>query len=390
MPRPLTFSDALSTAKDLADEWRTTAARRDREGGTAKYERDQIRASGLLTFFIAQEFGGSGGSFTELMAIFREMARADSSLAHLFAFHHYQLVTVQLFGTPEQYRRLHHATVAEGWFWGNGINTLNNDVTATRTTEGYEWNGIKTFATGSKDSDYLTISGRGGDGRMLVAAIPTTRKGIVIRGDWNNIGQRQTDSGAVEFNHVAVANSEILPHVSQTPRASLRNLVGQTVFGNLFWAVAQGALDEAVAYLRGKETIAWSASLAPTQQKDPFILRTIGELHTQLEAVRLLSDRANTALEQTLAKGEAVTWDDRAKVAVAAFTARAAATQTGLQVSSRIFEFLGARATTSALAFDRFWRNIRTQTLHDPIDYKTLAIGDYVLNGELPPPGFFG
>ena len=384
------FAEALATVGTLADEWRKTAARRDREGGTPKKERDQIRASGLLTFFIAREFGGSGGSFTELMAIFREIARVDSSLAHLYAFHNYQLATLQLFGTTAQWQRLHRATVEKGWFWGNGINPLNNDTLATRTASGYEWNGVKTFATGSKDSDYLTISGRTPDGKVLVAAIPTGRAGVTVHDNWDNIGQRQTDSGALEFRRVAVADDEILPNVGQTPFASLRTLVGQTVFGNLFLEVAQGAFDEAVAYLRGKETAAWSASLAPTQQKDPFILRTIGELHTRLDAARLLSDRANAVLEQTLLKGEAVTWDDRARLAVAAFTARLAATQTGLEVSSRIFEFLGSRATVASLGFDRFWRNLRTQTLHDPIDYKTLAIGDYILNGEAPPPGFFG
>jgi alkylation response protein AidB-like acyl-CoA dehydrogenase len=390
MSKALTFQEALATARALADEWRGTAAQRDRAGGTAKKERDQIRASGLLTFFIAQEFGGGGGSFTELMAVFREIARVDSSLGHLYAFHNYQLATVQLFGTAAQWRRLHRATVENGWFWGNAINPLNNNVTVTRTAQGYEWNGVKTFATGAKDADYLTISGQAEDGKILVAAIPADRAGVRVRGDWDNIGQRQTDSGGLEFHNVAVAEDEILSDVYGTPLASLRTLIGQTVFGNLFLEVAQGAFDEALAYLRGKEGAPWSESLAPSQQKDPFILRTIGELHTQLEATRLLSDRANAVLEETLQKGAAVTWEDRARLAVAAFTARVAATRTGLEVSSRVFEFLGSRATTAALGFDRFWRNLRTQTLHDPIDYKTLAIGDYLLNDQAPPPGFFG
>jgi alkylation response protein AidB-like acyl-CoA dehydrogenase len=36
-------------------------------------------------------------------------------------------------------------------------------------------------------------------GQLLVAAIPTGRSGISVQQDWNNIGQRQTDSGSVNF-----------------------------------------------------------------------------------------------------------------------------------------------------------------------------------------------
>jgi len=49
----------------------------------------------------------------------------------------------------------------------------------------------------------------------------------------------------------------------------------------------------------------------------------------------------------------------------------------------------GARATHGALALDRFWRNLRTQTLHDPVDYKLHELGDWALNGTLPEPSFY-
>nr|WP_274533054.1 hypothetical protein [Desertifilum tharense] len=38
---------------------------------------------------------------------------------------------------------------------------------------------------------------------------------------------------------------------------------------------------------------------------------------------------------------------------------------------------------------DRYWRNIRTFTLHDPIDYKIRDLGNWVLNGEFPQPSFY-
>ena len=47
-------------------------------------------------------------------------------------------------------------------------------------------------------------------------------------------------------------------------------------------------------------------------------------------------------------------------------------------------------STKAALALDRFWRNARTHTLHDPLDYKLRAIGRYALEGILPDATIYG
>ena len=49
----------------------------------------------------------------------------------------------------------------------------------------------------------------------------------------------------------------------------------------------------------------------------------------------------------------------------------------------------GARSTAVGFGLDRFWRNARTLSLHDPLHYKRVQIGDYVLNGTQPEPGFY-
>ena len=66
-----------------------------------------------------------------------------------------------------------------------------------------------------------------------------------------------------------------------------------------------------------------------------------------------------------------------------------ATTRVGLDVSSQIFDVMGARATTAAAGIDRFWRNLRTHTLHDPVDYKLRELGRYALSAELPTPSFY-
>ncbi|MDR1555190.1 MAG: hypothetical protein LBS39_04090, partial [Campylobacteraceae bacterium] len=115
----------------------------------------------------------------------------------------------------------------------------------------------------------------------------------------------------------------------------------------------------------------------------------IGELWVKLEGAKLLTAKANAQIDPLWQKAENLSEQERGEFAISAAAARVAATQVGLELTSRIFEALGSRATTSALGFDRFWRNLRTQTLHDTIDYKIYALGDFVLNGALPAPTFY-
>jgi alkylation response protein AidB-like acyl-CoA dehydrogenase len=62
---------------------------------------------------------------------------------------------------------------------------------------------------------------------------------------------------------------------------------------------------------------------------------------------------------------------------------RAIASLVGLESTTRIFEVMGARSTAASYGFDRYWRDLRTFTLHDPVGYKLRYIGNWVLNQEL-------
>lgn len=73
-------------------------------------------------------------------------------------------------------------------------------------------------------------------GKLLIAAIPSGRSGITLHNDWNNIGQRQTDSGSATFERVRVEESELLldPGPLSTPFACLRPLIAQLTFTHMF------------------------------------------------------------------------------------------------------------------------------------------------------------
>ena len=49
----------------------------------------------------------------------------------------------------------------------------------------------------------------------------------------------------------------------------------------------------------------------------------------------------------------------------------------------------GARSAMGEENLDRFWRDARTLTLHDPKEYKAKLLGEYVLHGKYPPAGLY-
>lgn len=380
----------IEIAEQLSAQFAETAAVRDKQGGNPKAERDLIRQSGLLSLSIPQQYGGQGADWQTIFKTIQNIARVDSSLAHVYGFHHLLIATVKLFAEADQYGKWFEQTVKDNLFWGNTLNPLDKRTTATQVSDTeYVFHGDKSFCSGSIDSDILLCSGFNEAGKLLIGVIPTAREGVSFLGDWNNMGQRQTDSGTSHFEQVKVLKSELLlnPGPLSTPYSSLRPLIAQLIFVHMFLGVAEGAFEVAKQTVQSQK--AWSKSLAENAVNDPFTQKHFAEFYVQLEGVRLLADKAIQTLQKAWDVGSELTAEQRGEVSIAIATAKIAATNTSLYITQNIFQVIGARATTAKLNLDRFWRNVRTQTLHDPVDYKYQEIGEWVLTSKVPDPSFY-
>ncbi len=382
----------LDIARELAVEFALTAVERDAKGGTPKHERNLLRDSGLLAMSIPGQFDGLNATWSETFEVVREFARVDSSIAHVFGFHHLMLATVRLFAKPSQWQTWFKLTANKNWFWGNTLNPLDTR-TVVKDHDGWrEFSGKKSFCSGASDSEMLIASAidESAGGTLLIAAIPSARSGITLHNDWHNMGQRQTDSGSVTFQRVRVEESDLLldPGPLSTPFACLRPLIAQLHFANIFLGIAEGAFAEARRYTL-EETRPWFKSNATHNTQDPYILGHYGDFWVALESTRLLVERAGVVLDTAWAKGSALTREERGEVAIAIATAKVAASRNGLELCSKVFDVTGARATQTCVALDRHWRNLRTQSLHDPLDYKLQELGDWALNGASPIPTFY-
>lgn len=203
------------------------------------------------------------------------------------------------------------------------------------------------------------------------------------------MGQRQTDSGTSHFEQVKIHKDELLlnPGPLSTPYSSLRPLIAQLIFVHMFLGVAEGAFETAKTTVQSQK--AWSKALAENVVNDPFTQKHFAEFYVQLEGTRLLAQKTVESLQQAWNVGENLSTAQRGEVSIAIATAKITATNTSLYITQNIFQVMGARATTAKLNIDRFWRNVRTQTLHDPIDYKYQEVGEWVLTAKGPDPSFY-
>jgi alkylation response protein AidB-like acyl-CoA dehydrogenase len=382
---PLEIADRVTNA--LAE----TAVARDARGGTPKHERDLLRESGLLSLLVPRELGGWGESWSTITQVVRRLAQVDGSVAHVFGFQHLLLATLQLFAASEQWRPWFSETAKERWFWGNALNPLDPRTTLHWRGDKGVVHGDKSFCSGALDSDMLVASALDDStGKLAIFAVPTQRAGIQLREDWDAMGQRQTDSGSARFEQVEVSRHELLatPGPLGSTFASLRPCIAQLTLANIYLGIAQGAFQAARGYTTS-QTKPWYASGVERASEDPYVLRNYGELYAELEAARALTDEAARALDAAWNQGDALQPEQRAATSIAIALAKVTTTRAGLDTTSRMFEVMGARAAAGKARFDRFWRNVRTHTLHDPVDYKLRDLGAWALSDIPPTPSFY-
>ena len=381
----------ITELEPILTRLRSTAVERDTLGGHAAAEKALLRDAGLLRLSIPCALGGDGLSWQEIYAIVRKVAAVDSALGHVLAFHHLQVATVLIYGNEAQIERLLSHTLQHQCWWGNGMNPRDRRLIARRTADGLVLNGIKSFCSGTVGSHLMTLSAVLDDApRALLAVVPTTQPGVTIEDDWDPIGQRQTDSNSVSFEQVPVPEGDVLFWADQepTPFHTLRNCLAQLVLTNLYLGIAEGAFAEARIYAH-TQARPWLASSAEHAVDDPFTQNRFGEMHVRIAGARALAEQAAERVDRAFARGAALSAGERAEVAVSVAEAKVLAHRAGLFVSQELFDVTGARGTRASLGFDRFWRNVRTHTLHDPLDYKLNMLGRWSLKGDLPDPQLY-
>ncbi|MDX6742313.1 acyl-CoA dehydrogenase family protein [Actinocorallia sp. A-T 12471] len=375
-------------AAEVAAKLRADVVERDAANLAPHAEVALLRAHGLLALTVPEEFGGTGAAWRVGLQVSRVIGRADTSIAHILAYHYAWLRVLEHLGTPEADRQLRE-TAALGLLWASPGHNRAGFPKLIPVEGGHVVTGDSGFATGAPVCDRIfTRVVHAETGHALAVVLDAAADGIAYTGDWDVLGQRLTASREITLTDVEISDEAILADLGPLqappePHQALGVLNFQLIFGVLHLAAAEGALLEAAAYTRA-HTRPWYHSLVEKATDEPFILQGYGVHVARLQALSALADRAEHALAWLYARGAAATPADRASVAETVASLKITSTEAALAASSALFDLTGARSTATTHALGRFWRDLRTLTLHDPVAYKQHELGAYFLNAEFP------
>ena len=356
-----------------------------------------LRETAILGLGVPLEFGGIGSGHRASLEAQVRLGMADSAVAQVFKVHDELVREIFVYGPPGLRGPLAARILDEGHIIGLAVAETGKKVddpwtsVVLPTADGFEINGTKIYTTGAAEADEVAVwafnpTVPGIDTNPLLgfqlSLVPRGSHGMTVHRDWDALGQRATDSGTITFDHVEVAADARAsePGRAPVPQNAVRYQAG---FAAVLVGIGLGAVAAAAPFVRDRAR-PWPSAGVDAAADDPMVRRLCGELVTDLTAA-YHATMATGDLLDAFERGEV----SRTELAVPIYAAKAAASRAAVRATSEIYALLGTRGVARVNGFDRYWRNARTLSLHDPVDWKHEEVGHHVLTGWDPPPGIY-
>ncbi|MBP8006001.1 MAG: acyl-CoA dehydrogenase family protein, partial [Acinetobacter sp.] len=271
--------------------------------------------------------------------------------------------------------------IANGGPEKNSKDTKAIQTTLTLENGQYLLNGEKFYSTGTSFADWLAIRALHPNGHTVLAIIDRHANGVEVINDWNGFGQRTTASGTVRLSNVVADPALFFDEriISDTP--NVRGAYSQLLQVAIDVGIAEAAFDDTLSSVRKARPIIDAG--VEKASEEHYTLQEVGKLNILLDAAILLLDDAAEYLDE-LDQLTEISAEQAARASILVAEAKIYANDAALQISEKLFELGGSRASLSKHHLDQHWRNARVHTLHDPVRWKFHAIGDYYLNDTHP------
>lgn len=378
-------AEAIAVAHQLAASFAREAALRDREGILPLKELDAFSQSGLWAMAIPKAWGGAGVSWTTVARVIAIISAADPALGQL-PQNHLAGVAHLLEDGSEAQKQVLLSEVLAGLRWGNAFSEKHGRTVADFQTrfrrDGDEVviNGEKFYATGALLAHRIHAVALDEQDRAHLIVLDRDTPGISVINNWSAFGQRTTASGTVLLENVRAPLSRVIPTWQAFERPTAAGPISQIIQAAVDVGIARGTIEDTLQFVRERSR-PWIDSGQARAADDHFTLAAVGDLKIRLHAAEALLWQAGAAIDAALAQPDETSV---ARATVATAEAKVLTTEIALLAGNKLFELAGTRATLQEFNLDRHWRNARTHTLHDPVRWKTHAIGNYYLNDVLP------
>jgi len=293
-----------STVRDFAQGEVAPAA--DELDRTKSFPYDIVRQLGdlgLMGIPFPEEYGGSGGDTLAYAIAVEELTRVDSSVAITMCAHT-SLGTqpVYMFGSEEQKARLLPDLCAGRRLGAFGLtepeagSDAGNVKTRARLEDG-EWviDGAKQFITnaGTEVSGHVAITARTGDGEISNLIVENGTPGYEPGEPYRKMGWNASDTRPLSFADCRVPEENLLGPRGAGFKQFLKILDGGRIgVAAMGVGLAQGALDQALAYARERRAFGQAIS------KFQAIQAKLADMATEIEAARLLTYKAARLKDQ--------------------------------------------------------------------------------------------
>lgn len=369
------------------------AAVADQTRGSLATVIQQLNTLGLPRWRLPASYGGQDATLVELLALLTELSAADSNITQALRGH-FGFCEDVLSAKDLDWRAKWLDRLGQGALLSPGSTEVGNQTRGDFETRlhrdeagALRISGRKFYTTGALYSDLINTIATGEDGTIYSVVVDLKAPGVQIVDDWNGFGQRLTASGTCLFDNAPVVDDEV--RLTQQ-----RFGHGQSFFQLYHLSILAGIARRAA--LSGAEELSQRARTfttgnADTAGQDVQLLQVIGEVASQAYAAQAIAQQAAQRLEFTaryVIAHDQPLHDDDPQVALAELEVCLAVNpvvDATLAATTALFDALGASATASNKALDRLWRNARTLANHNPRVYKSRIVGNYLVNGILPP-----
>lgn len=366
------------------------------EAGTLEREKNRIlpheqiqwlKEAGFGAVRVPKAFGGGGVSQKQLFQLLIELAKADSNVVQALRGH-FAFVEDRLNAHKTEDQTVWFQRFVKGDLVGNAWTEIGNveiGNVGTRVTENKQGqlvvNGQKYYATGTIFADWIDLFALDETtNQHVIAVVSTQANGIQISDDWDGFGQRTTGSGTLIIQNVAINRDHILPFEN---RFKYQTAFYQVVHLATLAGIALSAVDIFTQEVRKRSRI-YSHGNAKLVREDAQILQVIGKASAQAYAAETIVLRTAEALDAAYFnhfegdENADLHANDRAELESS--QGQVVISELVLKLTTELFNALGASASTTEKQLDRFWRNARVVSSHNPLIYKEKVIGDWEVN----------
>ena len=285
-------------ARDFAQgEVKPVAEELDREKRFPYELVAQMGKLGLMGIPYPEAYGGGGADTLSYALVVEELARVDSSVGITLAAHT-SLGTwpVYAFGDETQKQEWMPRLTAGETLGAFGLtepeagSDAGNVRTRARLEDG-EWvvDGAKQFITnsGTDISGFVAITARTGEGEISNIIMPKGTPGYEVGQAYRKMGWNASDTRPLSFDGARVPETNLLGPRGMGFKQFMQTLDGGRISVSAMGVgLAQGALDEALAYAKKRQAFGKAIS------KHQTIQAKLADVSTEIEAARLLTYKA--------------------------------------------------------------------------------------------------